>query len=339
MMITKLIFSLIEPWFDMYLRSRQSIVLNYNPFIAFKPDPNPAQMNQAIRATNMLISSIRFMKSLRSNNLKPEIFHLNPEKSDTVFFQKLMSWIPESVSFYGAYMFNAYPLDMSQYFRLFNSTRVPNKDKDILVTDESKKHILILYRGNFFKFNVLDNNNNILPPSEIYACILHILNSHTKVAEHSIGVLTSEDRDIWANVRSRLLSLGNKQTLDAIDTSLYCIALDDFESDNPCSLGSNFLYGDAKNRWFDKNHTLIVTKNGQTAINFEHSWGDGVAILRFFNELFDDSTKNANIKSSTKPSFDRGDINKYVQKLGNFLYSFKIFLQRYLIEYLFYRRV
>ncbi len=79
-----------EPWFDMYLRARDPIVLNYNPFIAFIADPNSAQMNQAIRASNMLISSVRFMNSLRSNKLKPEIFHLNPEKSDTLLFQRLM---------------------------------------------------------------------------------------------------------------------------------------------------------------------------------------------------------------------------------------------------------
>ncbi len=114
-----------EAWFDMYLKDRSSIVLNYNPFIAFAVDPNPGHMNQAIRATNILVSSVRFMKSLRANQLKPEIFHLDPKKSDTVNFQRLMRLIPESVSFYGAYMFNAYPLDMSQYHRLFNSTRIP----------------------------------------------------------------------------------------------------------------------------------------------------------------------------------------------------------------------
>ena len=32
----------------MYLKARESIVLNYNPFIAFKEDPDPAQMNQVI---------------------------------------------------------------------------------------------------------------------------------------------------------------------------------------------------------------------------------------------------------------------------------------------------
>lgn len=27
-----------KPWFDMYLADRQSIVLNYNPFVAWKED-------------------------------------------------------------------------------------------------------------------------------------------------------------------------------------------------------------------------------------------------------------------------------------------------------------
>lgn len=32
----------------MYLRAREPIVLNYNPFIAFKPDPNSSQMTQVV---------------------------------------------------------------------------------------------------------------------------------------------------------------------------------------------------------------------------------------------------------------------------------------------------
>lgn len=43
-------------------------------------------------------------------------------------------------------------------------------------------------------------------------------------------------------------------------------------------------------RWFDKSFNLIVTKNGLSAINFEHAWGDGVAVLRFFNELYNYTT-------------------------------------------------
>lgn len=41
----------------------------------------------------MLISSLRFMKSLRAGILEPEIFHLNPQKSDTPFFRKVMRFV------------------------------------------------------------------------------------------------------------------------------------------------------------------------------------------------------------------------------------------------------
>jgi carnitine O-palmitoyltransferase 2 len=78
-------------------------------------------------------------------------------------------------------------------------------------------------------------------------------------------------------------------------------------------MSHNFLYGDAKNRWFDKNYTIILDKNGVAALNFEHSWGDGVAVLRLFNELFDDSTKNKFVTPETKPDTHKSNI---VKKLG-----------------------
>ena len=28
-----------------------------------------------------------------------------------------------------------------------------------------------------------------------------------------------------------------------------------------------------------------MCKDGKAAVNFEHAWGDGVAVLRFFNEV------------------------------------------------------
>ncbi|EOD32336.1 carnitine O-acyltransferase [Emiliania huxleyi CCMP1516] len=32
-------------------------------------------------------------------------------------------------------------------------------------------------------------------------------------------------------------------------------------------------------RWFDKSFQLVVTENAKAAINFEHSWGDGVSVM------------------------------------------------------------
>ena len=43
-------------------------------------------------------------------------------------------------------------------------------------------------------------------------------------------------------------------------------------------------------RWFDKSFQLIVCRNSGASVNFEHAWGDGVAVLRLFNELFKETT-------------------------------------------------
>lgn len=141
---------------------------------------------------------------------------------------------------------------------------------------------------------------NILPPEIIYARMSHITNMKLEDASHPIGVLTSENRDKWATIRNDLEKLGNQEALRLIDSAIYCIALDDQSSDDPDKLLTSFLHGDPKNRWFDKSISLIITKNGQAAVNFEHSWGDGVAVLRFFTEIFSDTEKHRFITTNSK---------------------------------------
>ena len=41
------------PWFDMYLKDRQSVVLNYNPFITYNSDPRPENMDQVGTAARL----------------------------------------------------------------------------------------------------------------------------------------------------------------------------------------------------------------------------------------------------------------------------------------------
>ena len=62
-----------EYWFDLYLRDRAALPINYNPMIVFQNDVRPEYNDQLIRSTNMLISAVRFMLSLRETkywNLK-----------------------------------------------------------------------------------------------------------------------------------------------------------------------------------------------------------------------------------------------------------------------------
>ena len=49
----------------------------------------------------------------------------------------------------------AFPLDMSQYARLFCSTRIPEVKKDRLATFESARHMLVMRKGNFYVFDTI----------------------------------------------------------------------------------------------------------------------------------------------------------------------------------------
>ena len=49
------------------------------------------------------------------------------------------------------------------------------------------------------------------------------------------------------------------------------------------------VHGNGRNRWFDKSFSIIVDPEGHAAVNFEHAWGDGVAVIRFFNEVYKES--------------------------------------------------
>jgi carnitine O-palmitoyltransferase 2 len=65
------------------------------------------------------------------------------------------------ISWYGAYLYKAFPLDMSQYIRLFNSTRIPRQDKDDLFTDDRARHVAVLCNGVFFIFDVYNKNGKL----------------------------------------------------------------------------------------------------------------------------------------------------------------------------------
>ncbi|XP_072294283.1 carnitine O-palmitoyltransferase 2, mitochondrial [Eucyclogobius newberryi] len=290
------------PWFDMYLSARDSVVLNSNPFMSFNPDPKPEYNDQLIRATNMVCSAVRFMKTLRAGLLEPEVFHLNPAKSDTDQFKRFIRWVPSSLSWYGAYMVNAYPLDMSQYFRLFNSTRLPRQGRDELFTDDKGRHLLVMRKGNLYAFDIVDSDGNLAKPGEIHSNLKYILSDETPAPSSPIGVLTSENRDVWASLREKLTANGNGGLLQTVDSALFCLSLDDEAMKDHIHISHNMLHGDGCNRWYDKSFNIIIAKDGNAAINFEHSWGDGVAVLRFQNEVFKDTTEKPLVSPSSAPA-------------------------------------
>lgn len=291
-----------EYWFDMYLSSRLPLVLNFAPFMAFKDDPDPKYMNLPIRATNMVISALRFRRSLEDNVLSPEIYHMNPSKSDTEAYQNVMAVTPESSATYVSYAMKAFPLDMSQYKSLFSSTRIPQKGKDQLVKFNDSRHIVVIKRGQFYAVEVLDAKGNIRPPKQIYTCLSHLANLESEQSE-SITVYSTDDRDNWAINRQKLLDASplNRRSISLIDSALFTVSFDDlaFDPDTEQEQAAhNYLHGNSCkqnnlpcNRWFDKSFGLIFDSLAHVAITFEHSWGDGVAVLRLFNDIYKDSTR------------------------------------------------
>ncbi|XP_047346502.1 carnitine O-palmitoyltransferase 2, mitochondrial [Vespa velutina] len=290
-----------EPWFDMYLKDRKPLPINYNPLLIFKLETDARYNDQLVKSTNLVISSLRFMKSLRSEILEPEVYHLNPTKSDTKLFRKVTGLLPSSISWYGAYLFKAFPLDMSQYPYLFNTSRIPQLGKDKIYHDATGRHIIVMCKGHFYTLDVLDENNYIRQPSEIAASLKSILEDNRRFNEYPISILTTLERNKWASVRLHLMNIGNENILQKIDSAIFILILDDNHiGEDPNKLQKSYLHGDGTNRWFDKSFSLIVTKDGYAGLNFEHSWGDGVAVLRFFNDIKADMSK--------KPRFHPEDV-------------------------------
>ena len=64
--------------------------------------------------------------------------------------------------------FQAFPLDMSQFGNLFNSTRIPEVGKDSLRCDPKAQHMLIMKNGHFYVFDVFDKDGMCFSRLYIY---------------------------------------------------------------------------------------------------------------------------------------------------------------------------
>ena len=79
-----------------------------NPQLTFLDDtaPDGAKAGQAVRAASLVSSSVRFYRTMRDGQLEPHIFHMKPEKSKTQFFDHLLAFTPQQISFYVGVLFS-----------------------------------------------------------------------------------------------------------------------------------------------------------------------------------------------------------------------------------------
>lgn len=294
-------------WLDKYLEDRVCLPINYNPQLTFQNDPNPAKMEQAARAASLIYASIGFYRTLRDKQLEPDLFHTKPDKSKTDTFNSVVKRVPEFMSWYAAFAAGCYALDMSQYGRLFHSTRIPETGKDRLESFPGSRHVVVQRGLDFFELTVLNEDGTAVDHAQVEADLRAIIAAPTSALGPAVALFTTMDRDAWAAARATVqLDRTNAASLRKIDSALFMVTLEDAPIPDLQAEAKLMLHGDGRNRWFDKSFQLLINSDGRSALNFEHSWGDGVAVLRYFNEVFAESNLHAPLAAANLPAPSAG---------------------------------
>ncbi len=240
-------------------------------------DPTPARNDQVTRAASLVVSALAFARAIRKEELPPDTLK-------------------------GA------PLDMYQYSRIFGTSRIPTENGCVIGQDAEAKHIVVLCRGQFYWFDVLDDNSDTIMTEKDIALNLRVIVEDAEktpvqeAARGALGVLSTENRKIWASLRDVLTreeGSNNADCLGIVDCALFILCLDDTEPQTSHDLCMNMLcgtniiergvqVGTCTNRWYDKLQ-IIVCKNGSAGINFEHTGVDGHTVLRMASDVYTDT--------------------------------------------------
>jgi carnitine O-acetyltransferase len=139
-----------------------------------------------------------------------------------------------------------------------------------MTSDPTSSHVLVLRRGQFYYFDALDSNHQpILTERTLLAILQAIISdasthSLAHVGATALGVLSTENRKVWAGLREKLgQDERNKRNLAIIDKALFVVCLDEVIPEGVDELCENLLCGTSKiengiqvgscmNRWYDK---------------------------------------------------------------------------------------
>ncbi|XP_049925287.1 carnitine O-palmitoyltransferase 1, liver isoform [Epinephelus moara] len=254
----------VSDWWEeyIYLRSRGPIMVNSNyygmDFLYVTPTPV-----QAARAGNTITALLLYRRKVNREELKP-------------------SRVPGTVI----------PLCAAQCERMFNTTRTPGAETDVLQHWQDSEFVAVYHKGRYFRLWVY-RAGRLLSPREIEHQIQKILDdpSPPQPGEEKLGALTAGDRVPWSQIRKQYFSSGiNKRSLDAIERAAFFVTLDDEEQgmkgDDPAGnldrYAKSLLHGKCYDRWYDKSFSIIIYKNGKSGLNAEHSWADAPTVAHLW---------------------------------------------------------
>jgi carnitine O-acetyltransferase len=213
------------------------------------------------------------------------------------------------------------PISMESYKWMFNCSRVPAKPADhpVKYSAAENKHILVIRKNQFFKV-LHEVDGKQLNTSELEQQFKTVYQKAERAP--AVGILTSENRDVWTEAREVLLKAhsSNAAALKAIESASFTVGLDDASPVTLEERAHQYWHGDGANRWFDKPLQFIINDNGTSGFMGEHSMMDGTPTHRlndyvneviFNNKLdFSDPSIRSNLPEPTVVKFQ---VNKEVQ--------------------------
>ncbi len=273
----------VQSWLDdfwsyRYLGRRDRIALNANYFCLFT-DSGEGQVE---RAAGLVAATLNYKLLLDDERIPPVVQH-------------------------------GRVLSMQQNRFLFSATRIPGLVQDTLRAPYSngwpgpsrERHIVVFFRGRMFRLDVIGAHGRPFTIEDLAAGLRAVMTE--PATEHalplSVGHLTTKPRAEWAASRHALLELDprNAEMLDAVETALFCLCLEDSAPKDAHEACEHLLHGDSGNRWFDKALSLIVFADGTAGINVEHSGLDGTTVVSFVDMLMSRSAEEHSRLSGAQP--------------------------------------
>jgi carnitine O-acetyltransferase len=247
-------------WAQRYLGRRDRIALNANFFLLLQD----SCLGQVDRAAELIAAAVEYKLLLDAQRIPPLVRRGQVQS-------------------------------MEQYKFLFSATRIPGRVSDTSRTPYSswwpgpsqERHIVVFFRRNAFRMNVIGAAGGAHSPAELAAGLRAVMAAGSAPSAAPVGHLTSKARASWAQSRENLLRLdpANAVALDAVETALFAVCLEDFCPADAGVACDQLLHGDSGNRWFDKSFSLIVFADGRAGLNVEHSRLDGVTMVELADVL------------------------------------------------------
>eukprot|EP00611_Tribonema_gayanum_P024889 TRINITY_DN5571_c0_g2_i1.p1 TRINITY_DN5571_c0_g2~~TRINITY_DN5571_c0_g2_i1.p1 ORF type:complete len:669 (+),score=125.01 TRINITY_DN5571_c0_g2_i1:127-2133(+) len=258
-------------WEDLYVVGRYPCAINCNPYMALQPPPKtytPIHSDPQVATAAAFVSAhLKYVDMILSGKFEPDA-----------------------------------GICVHQHALQVGTARIPKRGCDTLVQHHQSQHIVVITGNRMYAIEVFGSRNKQGRRSHLSAAALASAMEGIKAAARAcpppvgfVSYMTGTDRDSWADVRAALEASNgvNMASLQAMDAALCVVALEDGPDAKAAPLMSTaaaraFLTGQCgRNRWFDK-HQLCVLPSGAAAVNFEHSYSDGMAWCRNLGQVWHD---------------------------------------------------